>query len=104
AYGGGQATENPAATATSGWIQQNVSTVHLNNPRTWDGAMVVCRAFNNLTTPNTNFSINGFQPNSLGGREFRSMTSFASVLDGLSNTAFVGEKAVHKDGLGNANA
>jgi hypothetical protein len=28
------------------------------------------------------------------------MTSFASVLDGLSNTAFVGEKAVHKDRLG----
>jgi hypothetical protein len=61
---------------------------------------VVCRAFNHLSSANT-VSVNGFQAGTLGGREFRSMTSFASVLDGLSNTAFVGEKAVHKDQLGN---
>jgi hypothetical protein len=32
------------------------------------------------------------------------MTTFASVLDGLSNTAFIGEKAVHKDFMGNGTA
>jgi hypothetical protein len=74
--------------------------VDVDLPRTWDGAIVVCRAFNAATTPNGT-AINGFQALTLGGREFRSMTSFASVLDGLSNTAFVGEKAVHKDRLGN---
>jgi hypothetical protein len=61
--------------------------------------MVVSRAYNRSTAVNTTAN-NGFQAGTLGGREYRSMTSFASVLDGLSNTAFVGEKAVHKDQLG----
>jgi prepilin-type N-terminal cleavage/methylation domain-containing protein len=73
--------------------------VSLAAPRTWDGAMVACRAFNSSTATNTG-TINGFQPGSLGARDFRSMTTFASVLDGLSNTAFIGEKAVHKDRMG----
>jgi prepilin-type N-terminal cleavage/methylation domain-containing protein len=81
----------------------NTNGVNAAQPRTWDAALVVCRAFNPATTPNAG-AINGFQPNTLGGREYRSMTSFASVLDGLSNTAFVGEKAVHKDRLGINNA
>jgi hypothetical protein len=84
-------TPNPTGGTTSA--------TRANQPRTWDGAIVVCRAFNRTTVPNT-IVINGFQAQTLGGREFRSMTSFASVLDGLSNTAFVGEKAVHKDNLG----
>jgi prepilin-type N-terminal cleavage/methylation domain-containing protein len=103
AYGCGQSTiGNPAITATV----RNGNTpfpagsqTNAAQPRTWDGAIVVCRAFNALTTPN-GAAINGFQAGTLGGREYRSMTSFASVLDGLSNTAFVGEKAVHKDRLG----
>ena len=73
--------------------------VTLTQPRTWDGAMVACRAFNSNSVANTG-TINGFQPGTLGGRDFRSMTTFASVLDGLSNTAFIGEKAVHKDRMG----
>jgi prepilin-type N-terminal cleavage/methylation domain-containing protein len=73
--------------------------VVLNQARTWDGAMIACRAFNSATTANP-AAINGFQPQTLGGRDFRSMTTFASVLDGLSNTAFIGEKAVHKDRMG----
>jgi prepilin-type N-terminal cleavage/methylation domain-containing protein len=73
--------------------------VSLTAPRTWDGAMVACRAFNSNSVANTG-TINGFQAGTLGGRDFRSMTTFASVLDGLSNTAFIGEKAVHKDRMG----
>jgi prepilin-type N-terminal cleavage/methylation domain-containing protein len=103
AYGAGQSTTgNPPRVAT---VSNNArptpagSQTHTAQPRTWDGAMVVCRAFNVATTPN-GVVINGFQRGTLGGREYRSMTSFASVLDGLSNTAFVGEKAVHKDRLG----
>ena len=73
--------------------------VNLNRPRSFDSAMLACRAFNSLSVANT-VVINGFQKGTLGGRDFRSMTTFASVLDGLSNTAFVGEKAVHKDRMG----
>jgi hypothetical protein len=39
----------------------------------------------------------------LGPADFRSMTTFASILDGLSNTTIIGEKAVHKDRLGDRN-
>ena len=67
-----------------------------DQPRTWDGAMMVARAFNSATTANP-ATINGYAAGSLGPGEFRSMTTFASVLDGLSNTVFIGEKAVHKD-------
>jgi prepilin-type N-terminal cleavage/methylation domain-containing protein len=95
ALGFGQVT-NATFTAAN---NTNTNGVQSAQPRTWDGALVVCRAFNPATVPNA-AAINGFQPNTLGGREYRSMTSFASVLDGLSNTAFVGEKAVHKDRLG----
>src|SRR5688572_15579320 len=96
AFGFGQVTNtNFLVTGTA------ANGVDVDLPRTWDGAMVVCRAFNAATTPN-GAAINGFQAQTLGGREYRSMTSFASVLDGLSNTAFIGEKAVHKDRLGNA--
>ena len=74
--------------------------VNANRPRTWDSAMVVARAYNRSTTANTS-TINGFPPGALGARDFRAMTSFSSVLDGLSNTAFIGEKAVHKDHMQN---
>jgi prepilin-type N-terminal cleavage/methylation domain-containing protein len=73
--------------------------VNFNQPRTFDSAMLACRAFNSATTANAK-AINGFQKGTLGGRDYRSMTTFASVLDGLSNTAFIGEKAVHKDRMG----
>jgi prepilin-type N-terminal cleavage/methylation domain-containing protein len=96
AIGYGQVT-NANFNATNG---TNTNGVNTAQPRTWDGSIVVCRAFNPGTNPNGG-GINGFQAQTLGGREYRSMTSFASVLDGLSNTAFVGEKAVHKDRLGN---
>ncbi len=102
-YGCGQSsTGTPSATPRigTGVAAPPGSTTNAGQPRTWDGAIMVCRAFNALTVPNA-ASINGFQQGTLGGREYRSMTSFASVLDGLSNTAFVGEKAVHKDRLGN---
>jgi prepilin-type N-terminal cleavage/methylation domain-containing protein len=99
AYGQHTNTEYPNANTGS------FAGVQTAMARTWDGAMVVCRAFNPSTAAGpTTGNINGFQPYTLGGREFRSMTSFASVLDGLSNTAFVGEKAVHKDRLGNLTA
>jgi prepilin-type N-terminal cleavage/methylation domain-containing protein len=65
-------------------------------PRTWDAAMMVVRAFNSSNAANTS-AINGCAPGSLSPGQFRSMTTFVSVLDGLSNTAFLGEKAVHKD-------
>jgi hypothetical protein len=104
AYGIGQACNatqngsmNDAGAITT--VAGGSAAMNVNAPRTWDGAMVVCRAFNAQTTQNAAV-INGFQIGTLGGREYRSMTSFASVLDGLSNTAFVGEKAVHKDRLG----
>jgi hypothetical protein len=70
-----------------------------NQARQFDSAMLVCRAFNSNSTA-VNAAINGFQAFTLGGKDFRAMTTFASVLDGLSNTAFIGEKAVHKDRMG----
>lgn len=63
-------------------------------PRTWDAAMLVSRIFNATKKPAT---ING---RDIGAREYRSMTSFASVLDGLSNTVFIGEKAVQDGAFG----
>jgi prepilin-type N-terminal cleavage/methylation domain-containing protein len=106
AYGGGQKTvgTRQASAPNNGNMESLPAVtpngpVHTGRPRTWDGSLVVCRAFNSNSNGNTR-AINGFQPQTLGGREFRSMTSFASVLDGLSNTAIVGEKAVHKDRLG----
>jgi len=106
AYGLGQSTIPAAGVPQIAWNTTTTanpagSATHVANPRTWDGAIVVCRAYNTNANPNP-AAINGFQPLTLGGREYRSMTSFASVLDGLSNTAFVGEKAVHKDSLGTA--
>jgi prepilin-type N-terminal cleavage/methylation domain-containing protein len=77
------------------------SPTHRDRPRTWDGAMMVARAFWTGTSHNT-VAVNGFQTGTIGSGDFRSMTTFASVLDGLSNTAFIGEKAVHKDNLGKA--
>lgn len=68
-------------------------------PPTWDGAMLVSRAFNPTSAANVTI-LGGFQPGALGPRDYRSMTSFADVLDGLSNTVFIGEKAVHADRLG----
>lgn len=73
--------------------------VNLAAPRTYDSAMVVARAFNPAAVTNTTV-INGFQPGALGPKDFRSITRFSSILDGLSNTAFIGEKAVHKDRMG----
>jgi hypothetical protein len=74
-------------------------TVKRDQPRTFDGAMLVCRAFNPTDKPNTGI-INGMAPGTLGPGDWRSMTNFASVLDGLSNTVFIGEKAVRKDTMG----
>jgi prepilin-type N-terminal cleavage/methylation domain-containing protein len=103
AYGLGQSTTgNPPVVAFMNGNNPGPNTnspTRANIPRTWDGAMTVCRAYNASANPNGGV-VNGFQAGTLGGREYRSMTSFASVLDGLSNTAFVGEKAVHKDRLG----
>jgi prepilin-type N-terminal cleavage/methylation domain-containing protein len=108
AYGLGQQTttntiigfvNGNAAASTPATTPAAISPTAMNAPRLWDGSIVVCRAFNAATSANPT-PINGFQGGTLGAREYRSMTSFASVLDGLSNTAFVGEKAVHKDRLG----
>jgi hypothetical protein len=65
-----------------------------NEPRTWDAAMVVCRAFN--PGPGRKV-IAGVE---LEPGDFRSLTNFASVIDGLSNTIFFGEKAVRADRFG----
>jgi hypothetical protein len=75
------------------------SPINPGAPRTWDAAMLPSRAFNAATTPNT-VPLNDFPAGTLGGREYRSMTSFASIFDGLSHTAFLGEKAVRQDRLG----
>jgi type II secretory pathway pseudopilin PulG len=63
-------------------------------PRTWDAAMVASRVHNASRSPAT---INGLM---LEPGAYRSMTTFASVTDGISNTAFIGEKAVHQQRLG----
>ena len=76
----------------------NSHTIASQNERLWDGAMVASRVFNPSSGA---ISVSGV---SLGINDFRSLTSFSSVLDGLSNTAFVGEKAVHKDRLGSTAA
>jgi prepilin-type N-terminal cleavage/methylation domain-containing protein len=66
---------------------------NFSQEKTFDGAMVPSRVFNSGTTSVT------VQGVTLGLRDFRAQTNFASILDGLSNTAFIGEKAVHKDHL-----
>jgi hypothetical protein len=68
-------------------------------PRTWDAAMLPSRVFNASKDANTT-PLGDFAPGALRAREFRSMTSFASILDGLSNTAFIGEKAIRRGHLG----
>jgi hypothetical protein len=68
--------------------------VNRAQPRTFDGAMMVSRVFNAQATRQT------IQGISLEPGEYRTLTNFASVIDGLSNTAFIGEKAVHQDRLG----
>ena len=73
-------------------------TINVANERTWDGAIVPSRVFN---PSSGSIAIGGV---SLGLNDFKSMTGFASVLDGLSNTAFIGEKAVHKDRMGQPGA
>lgn len=59
-------------------------------PRTWDAAMLPSRVFSDSTV-----ALYGFPPGN-----YRSMTNFSGVTDGLSNTIFIGEKAVHADRLG----
>jgi len=65
-----------------------------DEPRTWDGAMLVCRAFNSSAET---AEVDGV---TLKPGEFRSVTNFASVIDGLSNTIFIADKAVHRDRMG----
>ncbi len=65
-------------------------------PRTWDAAMLASRAFN-ASSDSEHASVARIRAGYSGRREYRSMTTFKSVTDGLSNTAFVGEKAV-RDG------
>jgi hypothetical protein len=68
-------------------------------PRTWDAAMLPSRAFNASADANT-LPLGEFEPGRLKAREFRSMTTFNDVVDGLSNTAFIGEKAIRAGHLG----
>jgi hypothetical protein len=69
-----------------------------SDPRTWDGAMLVSRAFNR-TGGDVEMALDG-KTVALKPGQFRSRTTFADVIDGLSNAAFLGEKAVHQDRLG----
>ena len=62
--------------------------IELTWPRTWDSAMLPCRAFKRPSNPGTP---------SL--RSFHSINRFDNITDGLSYTAFIGEKAVHQDRL-----
>src|SRR5262245_59629223 len=66
-------------------------------PLTWDGAITVSRCYNPWAQTSPPFTMVGVE---VGQGDFRSLTNFASVIDGLSNTAFVGEKAARKDALG----
>lgn len=63
-------------------------------PRTWDAAMLPSRCFN---ASKTVAIINGVE---LEPGEYRALTNFASVTDGLSNTIFAGEKGVRADRWG----
>ena len=63
-------------------------------PRTWDAAMVVSRAFN---TSSTLQEIDGVE---LEPGDFRAVTNFDSVIDGLSNTTFISDKALREDRFG----
>jgi prepilin-type N-terminal cleavage/methylation domain-containing protein len=90
--------------ATNAFIPNNSppggdTPIHTNRPRTWDGSLMVCKAFNpSLTAPNAT-TINGVPPGALGPGAFKSSTRFADVLDGLSTTAFVGEKAINVNNM-----
>ena len=80
-------------------VNTNAAPSTTAGPMTYDGAMTVSRCFNiNTTKPQT---ISGVELGANG--DYRSLTNFASVIDGLSNTAFIGEKAARKDRLGNPN-
>jgi len=70
---------------------------NLNDPRTWDGPIMANRAYNPFPQQSPPFTINGIE---LGTGDYRSMTNFASLIDGLSNTALFGEKAVRHDYMG----
>jgi prepilin-type N-terminal cleavage/methylation domain-containing protein len=63
---------------------------------TYDAAMMKSRWYTevDVNTPTAASPFTGI------AGSFRCTTNFASVLDGLSNTAFVGEKAVHNRRLG----
>jgi hypothetical protein len=107
AYAGGAATiGNPPVgviAVTNSFLANNAppggnTTIHMSRPRTWDGAIMVCKAFNPLTVPNT-ATVNGVPPGALGPGDFKSSTRFADVLDGLSTTAFVGEKAINTNNM-----
>jgi hypothetical protein len=73
-----------------------MNTVDPTKPQTYSGAMMATRAFNAGDGERTIAGV------PLGPGDYRAFTNFASVIDGLSNTAFWGEKAVHKDRLGQA--
>jgi hypothetical protein len=64
---------------------------------TWDGPITAARCYNPFPQQTPPFTVGGIE---LGQGDYRSLTNFASVIDGLSNTAFIGEKAVRKDCLG----
>ncbi len=75
--------------------------VDRGSPRTWDAALLPSRAFN-ASADNNATRLGDFPPQTLGPREYRSMTSFKSVTDGLAFTVVVGEKAVREDRLGHS--
>ncbi|MEX0585762.1 MAG: DUF1559 domain-containing protein, partial [Pirellulales bacterium] len=66
-----------------------------SQPRTWDAAMLASQSFN-VSPVTTSIPDGGV----LKPGEFRAVTKFADILDGLSNTAFISEKAVHQSRLG----
>jgi prepilin-type N-terminal cleavage/methylation domain-containing protein len=89
--------------ATNAFIPNNNppggnTTIHTQRPRTWDGAMMACKAFNAQTVPNT-VPLNGVPVGALGPGAYKSMTTFADVRDGLSMTAFVGEKCINRHNM-----
>jgi prepilin-type N-terminal cleavage/methylation domain-containing protein len=63
-------------------------------PRTWDAAMLACRVFN---ASKQEAMIDGIR---LGPADFRAMTRFQDITDGLSQTLLIGEKAVRADRFG----
>jgi prepilin-type N-terminal cleavage/methylation domain-containing protein len=71
-----------------------------NGPVTWDGPITAARCYNPFPQTTPPFTVNGVE---LGQGDYRSLTNFASVIDGLSNTAFIGEKAIRKECLQRGN-